>query len=516
VGVLILLAGEKCVERLGPGTGGRIVLAVVALMIGIGPGFRMVQNWGVSTPDRQWGPDRYLEAVISSVKGEPDPTGEVEGWVFAEDNLTSFMLWFQQRVERRHPDLHGIYLLLVREAWYQNELRETIPTLAVPPLNPSYERLPHEAASRELIAANTDSDKPLFLSPIILPPGNTYGVLVPQGVLFRLEPPGYQVGVDDIQRHVNILEAFSPGFQRETLPAIDNASRDWWSERHRLLGEAWLRLGILPAAEAEFRASARINPERPEPWMDLASFFSTVGDWNGMEATLREALALRPRDQGLLVELARALTRQGAFDEAELVLPTGRLGQVSREDYLQVRAGISLGQGDATSARDDLEEAARLAPDSPEVWNDLGVVYLEKGQWSVAIEAFTRAVELRPDLGEAWVNLGTIAYRDARWAEAEEHFTRARQAGVSNAQFGFNLGTARVNLNDLAGAEEAFRTNLREWPRHADSYIALAALLERNGRVPEALRVLEGGRMAVPEDPRFGMLLRRLRVPPAL
>ncbi|MFC1530453.1 tetratricopeptide repeat protein, partial [Gemmatimonadota bacterium] len=79
-----------------------------------------------------------------------------------------------------------------------------------------------------------------------------------------------------------------------------------------------------------------------------------------------------------------------------------------------------------------------------------------------------------------------------------------------------NYGTALVNLDDMAGAEEAFLTNLREWPRHADSYIALAALLERDGRVPEALRVLESGRMAVPEDSRFGMLLRRLRVPPAM
>ena len=233
-----------------------------------------------------------------------------------------------------------------------------------------------------------------------------------------------------------------------------------------------------------------------------------------MEATLREAIALRPRDQGLLIELARTLTRQGAFDEAERVLPTGRLKRVPREEYLRVRAGIRLGQGDATAARDDLEEAARLAPSSSEVWNDLGVVYLRKGQWNEAVPAFTRAVELQPDLGEAWANLGMIAFRDARWEEAEANLERARLAGVSNEQVGFNLGTARVNLNDLEGAEEVFRSNLREWPLHADTYITLAALLERDGRLQEALLILEGGRMAVPDDPRFGMILRRLRLPP--
>ncbi len=513
-GAMVLLVGERLVRWLGPGMGGRAASVVVAVVIIIGPGFQIVQNWGLSTPTRQWGPEHYLETVISSVGGEPNPAGEVEGWVFAEDDFTAFMLWLQQRVDHRHPELFGIYLLLAREGWYQEELRENIPLLSVPALNRSYEVLPHEAASRELIAANLGSGKPLFLSPIILPSEDIYGVLVPQGVLLRMEPPGYQVSLDDIRRHARILEEYAPGFQRENLPALDPATRDQWSWRHSLLGEAWLRLGILPAAEAEFRAGVRVNPERPEPWMDLALFFSVVGDWEGMEATLREAIALRPRDQGLLIELARTLTRQGAFDEAERVLPTGRLKRVPREEYLRVRAGIRLGQGDATAARDDLEEAARLAPSSSEVWNDLGVVYLRKGQWNEAVPAFTRAVELQPDLGEAWANLGMIAFRDARWEEAEANLERARLAGVSNEQVGFNLGTARVNLNDLEGAEEVFRSNLREWPLHADTYITLAALLERDGRLQEALLILEGGRMAVPDDPRFGMILRRLRLPP--
>ncbi|MFC1500168.1 tetratricopeptide repeat protein [Candidatus Zixiibacteriota bacterium] len=454
--------------------------------------------------------------MVASVAGRPAPTDEVKGWVFSEDNFTAFMLWLQQRVDRQHPELYGIYLLLSRESWYQEEMREDIPSLTVPAYNQSFEELPHEAASRELIAANVGSGNPLFLSPIILPPEGAYGVLVPQGVLFRLEPPGYQVSAEDIRRHVNILEEYAPGYQGEPLPPLDPATRNWWSWRHSLLGEAWLRLGLLPAAEAEFRAGIRVNPTRLEPWMDIALFFSVVGDWVGMEATLREALSIRPRDQGLLVELARALSNQGAYDEAERVLPTGRLKQVSEDVYLRVRAGIRLGQGDGTAALDDLEEAARLAPESPEVWNDLGVVYLQKGQWEEAVPAFSRAVELQPDLGEAWANLGMIAFRDANWEEAAVNLDRARVAGASDAQVGFNLGSARVNLNDYAGAEEAFRSNLREWPRHADSYIALAALLERDGRLQEALQLLESGRMAVPDDSRFGMILRRLRIPPLL
>ncbi|MFC1628263.1 protein O-mannosyl-transferase family [Gemmatimonadota bacterium] len=515
-GMTAVLVGERLIAIFGPRPGTRFAFAGIALLLAVGPVLQIARNWHEVSASGAGGPAVYADAVAASVYGGPAPSEPVEGVVFSEENSTAFLLWHRRRLEQKDPGLSCVYLLLVREAWYREELLRMIPSLNIPILDRGYERLPHEAASRELIALNTDSTEPLYLSPIILPPEHVYGILVPQGVLLRMEPPGYVPDLEDVQRHVSIISEYSPAFSSGQLPRMDRMTRDWWSSRHSLMGEAWLRLGLLPAAEAEFRAGVRVNPTRLEPWMDIALFFSLVGDWKGMEATLREAIALRPRDQGLLIELARALSRQGAFDEAEKVLPTGRLKRVAGEVYLRVRAGIRLGQGEVDAALDDLEEAVGLAPESSEVWNDLGVVYLEKGQWDEAVPAFTRAVELQPDLGEAWVNLGMIAFRDANWEEAAANLDRSRQAGISNPQVGFNLGSARVNLSDFTGAEEAFRTNLRDWPLHADSYIALAALLERDGRLQEALLILENGRMAVPDDPRFGMILRRLRIPPLL
>ncbi len=513
-GMTAVLVGERLIAILGPRPGARFAFAGIALLLAVGPVLQIARNWHEVSATGAGGPAVYADAVAASVYGGPAPTEPVEGIVFSEENTTAFLLWHRRRLEQKDPGLSGVYLLLVREAWYREELLRMIPSLKVPSLDRGYEQLPHEAASRELIALNTDSTEPLFLSPIILPPEHVYGTLVPHGVLLRMEPPGYVPDLEDVRRHVSIMSEYAPAFTEGQLPRMDRMTRDWWSWRHSLMGEAWLRLGLLPAAEAEFRAGVRVNSTRPEPWMDLALFFSAVGDWKGMEATLREALALRPRDQGLLIELAQALIHQGAYDEAERVLPTGRIRHVPRAQYLRVRASISLGLGDANAARDDLEEAVRLAPESPEIWNDLGVVYLQKGQWDDAVPALTRAVELQPNLGEAWANLGMIAFQDAIWEEAEANLERARQAGVSDPQVGFNLGSARVNLGDFSGAEEAFRSNLREWPLHADSYIALAALLERDGRLQEALLILESGRMAVPDDTRFGLILRRLRLPP--
>ena len=135
--------------------------------------------------------------------------------------------------------------------------------------------------------------------------------------------------------------------------------------------------------------------------------------------------------------------------------PRGRLRFVPRPEYLKVRAGIRLGQGDAAAAQTDLEEAARLAPDNGEIWNDLGVVYLQRGRWEEARTSFDRAVELSPGLSEAWVNLGMIASQESRWEDAAEYLSRAIEAGVNNPEIGHTLGIVRFNDGDYAGAEQA-------------------------------------------------------------
>lgn len=513
-GTLVVLLGERLVSAFGKDAGSRVTIGLAVLLLLLGPGIRIARNWGDVAASREGGTSIYINALVASTAGERNPSGNVEGQVFCEDNATAFMLWYQERIEKRHTGLQGIYLPLAREEWYRDELRQTVPALSVPDLDRSYEKLPHEAASRELIHANVERESPLFMSPILLPPGELYGVLVPQGVLIRMESPGYQPVLEDVLRHAELMSEYAPGFKQEPLPHLDRQTRDWWSWRHKLMGDAWLRLGILPASEAEYRAGIRVNPGRPEPWVELATFFAVVGDWHGMESALLEALKLRPRNHIIRFDLARSLSMQGAFSEADSVLSTLNSRKIPRPDYLQVRAGILFGLDDAGGALSDLEEAARLNPESGEIWNDLGVVYLRRGRWDDAVEAFQMAVELLPGLGEAWSNLGSLAYQDGRMEEAEGHFLKAIDSGASDPQLRYALGAARVNLRNPVGAEESFRENLRLWPLHAETYLALGALMEQQGRIREAISVYENGRMAIPDDARFGNRLRRLTIPP--
>ncbi len=510
-----VIVAERLVAVLGPLWGRNLALAGMGLFLVIGPGRRIAEDWGKHTQPAAGGAETYTRAVIASVAGEPEPDQTVRGLVFCEDNATAFMLWEFDRRRNEYPDLHGIYLLLAREQWYQEQLRRSVPGLVVPALDRAYERMPHSVAAVELVKANLDQGRPLFLSPVELPPEQVYGVLVPQGVLFRIEAPGYQPTEQDLRRHAAIMDAWAPAFQLGELQNLDPQSRDGWSWKHLQLGRAWLRLGLILAARNEFQAAVRTAPERIETWLDLAEFYAEIGDRSEAVAVLWKANELEPHNRQVRLELARALSLQGEYAAADSLLPRGRLGTIDRVEYLKTRAGIRMGLADMNSAQSDLEAAARLDPNDGEIWNDLGYVYVQLEHWAQASSSFERAVELSPDLGEAWVNLGMIATQDSRWEDAARYFRRAIEAGAHRPEIGQTLGLVLLNGGDARGAEEVLRDNLRVWPDHADTYLTLGYLLEKQGRIRDAIDVYTAGRSAIPGDDRIADRLRRLQLPPA-
>jgi tetratricopeptide (TPR) repeat protein len=515
LGALMLLGSERLVAWIGPVRGGWTGIAVVVVLLGIGPVGGWLRQPSENALSRTWGPQAWLDGVTASAAGAAEPSPEAIARVFAEDNTTAFALWYQERVARHFPNVKGIYLLLAREEWYRRELTARIPGLNVPRMRRGVEDLPHSVAGQALVEANRGvAGVPVLVSPIVLPPAEEYGALVPQGLLLRCEPPGYRPTTSDLERHAAIQRRWAPAFQSE-VPELDPASRDIWSSRHQLLGEAWARLGFSEAARIEYEAGIRINPRRVQTWYTYGEFLKAVGDWAAAEQVFRRGLELAPGDRLLGFEVVRALAQQGAYTAADSLLNPEVPAGIERWEYLQLRALVQSGLGRLGEAEEDLREAAGLAPASGSVQNDLGVLLLRLGQTRPAREAFLKATELEPDLAEGWANLGTLDLQARRLEEAGRELARAVEAGATDPQVRYALGLVGFQLGNLAAAQTVLRENLRLQPRHADSYLLLGLVLERMGDRSAARQTLELGRMSVPDDPRFAQQLRRLgAIPP--
>ena len=81
--------------------------------------------------------------------------------------------------------------------------------------------------------------------------------------------------------------------------------------------------------------------------------------------------------------------------------------------------------GDFDKALAAYEEAARLAPNDPEIEHNWGTVLLRRGELEAAAEHFERAVALNPDSADSLYNLGVALEELGREVEAVGHFEAA-------------------------------------------------------------------------------------------
>jgi hypothetical protein len=101
------------------------------------------------------------------------------------------------------------------------------------------------------------------------------------------------------------------------------------------------------------------------------------------------------------------------------------------------------------------------------IHNDLGRVYLERGEFSVARVEFLRALELKPDYALAHNNMGVLLIREGKPDEARRWLEAAIRLDPMHSEAYGNLGAAYEATGDLAAARRAYEAGLRVAPMSA-------------------------------------------------
>jgi tetratricopeptide (TPR) repeat protein len=169
----------------------------------------------------------------------------------------------------------------------------------------------------------------------------------------------------------------------------------------------------------------------------------------------------------------------------------------------------TLGTGDRRVAENATQEYLRTllarADDSGSRYN-LGNFYLERQDYSRAVEEFTAASRLQP------LNLAPLANRALAQAatgnnsQAEASLRAALAIDPNHAGVNLNLGMLLAELGRLPEAEKAFRTAAKSDPRSAPAAYNLGVLLARE-RPDEAITWCRRAAELRPEDTRYGYTL---------
>src|SRR3989442_1237758 len=253
----------------------------------------------------------------------------------------------------------------------------------------------------------------------------------------------------------------------ETLIREVPDSPKLWNERGVVLHQA----GRTDDALASYRQAAEVDPKYALAWNNLGVLVAHAGDTEEAIEALRTALQLRA---GFSADVtAETLGENFAFDERLL------------DNIFQ-----------------ELQPAPAAEPAPPRADDPLALArdYVSKGLMDVAAAEATRAVQRGADRAEAAVLLGDIFARRGLQGDvalkvgdkggALAAYRSALQLDPGYVQVWVDLGRLHEEREEWREAQEAYERALEVLPTFSDANLALADLLRRSGRAPQAIRRL--------------------------
>ncbi|MEW5735476.1 MAG: tetratricopeptide repeat protein [Thermodesulfobacteriota bacterium] len=217
-----------------------------------------------------------------------------------------------------------------------------------------------------------------------------------------------------------------------------------------------------------------------------------------------------------------------AVSAAALMAATGCASSNTPSLLKQAEAGKNLAEaymqeGKTRAALRELEKAQTQNPQDPEIYFDMGTVYLALEEPQLAIQALSRALKLNPDyavakntLGSAYItveqwdkaiplfqelsenliyatpqypllNLGYIYYRKGDYLKSTQCYLKAIDYSADFAQAWRGLGRTYLSMGKTKDAIIALEKAVSLAPRFEWAYLDLGDALEQAGRVSEAV-----------------------------
>ena len=194
----------------------------------------------------------------------------------------------------------------------------------------------------------------------------------------------------------------------------------------------------------------------------------------------------------LLMQQGQALVNQGKFADGVARLQEALKLQPDNPTIHNLMGRAELAAGDPAKALICFNKALALAPSYSDARNNRGSTYVYLGQLSLAEADFLTVLGDTTFANRAGVyfNLGSLYYGRGNLAAAEENLRKAATPAGPVEAYAM-LGKVEAQLGHEELAETAYREAMRRAPERADVPLALAVLLEKQGRTGDAQQLFE-------------------------
>ena len=309
------------------------------------------------------------------------------------------------------------------------------------------------------------------------------------------------------------------------------------------LGSLDLDAGHLADARKNLERAVALNGGDTRARERLAGLLERQGDRAGAIQQYTALVADKPGSFGIKVVLARLYNQEQRFGDAIALLEPVMKGRANDTQAVLVLGAAYLGKGDGAQAVTLLRAARNRATDDTSLTLGAGIAERVAGQLDASLASLQRALGIKQNWATAYYQLGFTYLAQKKNSEARAAFEKAQSLAPDPAVIQQELGatllfagqtdgviaairtlgsrdnprlsdfltlaTVYLALNQTPQAEQTYRDAVKRFPKEAAAYLRLAALLVRQQKYEDALRVLTDCTAIAPSDPQ---LLRNLAV----
>lgn len=265
-------------------------------------------------------------------------------------------------------------------------------------------------------------------------------------------------------------------------------------------GLAALQAGELATALSELEAAKGLAPDDGRVRLGLAETYRLSGRTNDAEAET-VAVADMAAEAPLLLR-GLSVYFENAGDPAEAAKFEAGYARAFPDDISGFgrAAAFYLEAGDAASAA-EFARSGLERRELPSLYDLLGKVEAELGQFDAAVEAFRAAIRLRPYDEDYRYNLGHVQLRAQRFEQALEAFEEAQTIFDKSPRLATGVGIAHYGMRSFDQAVDAFLKAARLAPSFPQPHYFLGrTLAHATERIDEVVEVQKAFAEAQPDS----------------
>ncbi len=255
-------------------------------------------------------------------------------------------------------------------------------------------------------------------------------------------------------------------------------------------GVALQRAGELDAAQAAYEAALEANPDDRDAVLNLGAVKRDLGAIDAAIALYRKALEQDEFNARLLNNLALLYREKGQPNDAIMALRKVLMRDRNNVDAYKNLALVYFEQKNYPLSRIILDSALQMAERQrrvePDIYVNLGRVYVATGDHGKAMAAFKRAVELEPGHVVANYNIGALALAHRDYQTAKIAYEVCAEAWPERYDVWASLGYSNQGLQAYSEAEGQLAKSRRLLLSRAKT-IAEGPLLEKLTRENEQM-----------------------------